>query len=185
MFCEYLWIFYINILSCGVFSEWEADGNFLTRVSGSEKYSIFRPGGINMTNYTKPVWALLGKALSCSHARHGPSQWASTPSLRLDWKTWKTTGRKTEKEWNKQTNKHIIVDLSIYAVDCVNCLSRSWRFWSLDRQNSGGHQPSKRGIWPTRNNEGVWPTRNNERLFWRDLTQTWGAFWGNSLPALF
>ena len=105
MFCEFLWIFYINILSCGVFSEWEADGNFLTRVSGSEKYSIFRPVGINMTNYTKPVWALLGKALSCSHARHGPSQWASTPSLRLDWKTWKTTGRKTEKEWNKQTNK--------------------------------------------------------------------------------
>ena len=41
-----LWIFYINILSCGVFSEWEADGNFLTRVSGSEKYSIFRPVGI-------------------------------------------------------------------------------------------------------------------------------------------
>ena len=46
VFCEFLWIFYINILSCGVFSEWEADGNFLTRVSGSEKYSIFRPVGI-------------------------------------------------------------------------------------------------------------------------------------------
>ena len=45
MFCEFLWIYY-NILSCGVFSEWEADGNFLTRVSGSEKYSIFRPVGI-------------------------------------------------------------------------------------------------------------------------------------------
>ena len=46
MFCEFLCIFY-NILSCGVFSESEADGNFLTRVSGSEKYSIFRPVGIN------------------------------------------------------------------------------------------------------------------------------------------
>jgi hypothetical protein len=31
------------ILSCGVFFEREADGNFLTRVSGSEKYSILLP----------------------------------------------------------------------------------------------------------------------------------------------
>jgi len=46
-----LWIFYINILSCGVFLEWEADGNFLTRVSGSEKYSIFSPVGIYIYTY--------------------------------------------------------------------------------------------------------------------------------------
>ena len=54
MFCDYLWIFYINILSCGVFFEWEADGNFLTRVSGSEKYSIFRPVGIH-SFFTKSI----------------------------------------------------------------------------------------------------------------------------------
>ena len=46
VFCDYLWIFYIDILSCGVFFEWEADGNFLTRVSGSEKYSICQAVGI-------------------------------------------------------------------------------------------------------------------------------------------
>ena len=46
VFCEFLGIFYINILSCGVFLEWEANGNFLIRVSGSEKYSIFWPVGI-------------------------------------------------------------------------------------------------------------------------------------------
>ena len=51
VFCDYLWIFYINILSCGVFFEWEADGNFLTRVSGSEKYSIFRAVGILALSY--------------------------------------------------------------------------------------------------------------------------------------
>ena len=59
VFCEYLWIFYIFILSCGVFSEWEADGNFLTRVSGSEKYSIFQPVGIYNFVY---LWL-------CIHAR--------------------------------------------------------------------------------------------------------------------
>ena len=41
--CEYsILIFYLVVF----FFEWEADGNFLTRVSGSEKYSIFRPVGI-------------------------------------------------------------------------------------------------------------------------------------------
>ena len=46
-FCEYsILIFYLVVF----FSEWEADGNFLTRVSGSEKYSIFHAVGIMHTN---------------------------------------------------------------------------------------------------------------------------------------
>jgi hypothetical protein len=57
---------------------------------------------------------------------------------------------------NKQTNKHIVVDLSIYAVDCVNCLNMFKPkeagldgFGVLTDQTQGvtmGHQPSKRRI---------------------------------------
>ena len=41
--CEYfILIFYLVMF----FFEWEADGNFLTRASGSEKYSICQAVGI-------------------------------------------------------------------------------------------------------------------------------------------